>query len=52
MKKLVLTALLSFGLLSFSQNIKVQKWSYCKRISGKSPDSGIGSGETDKVNKK
>lgn len=44
MKKLVLGVLLSFGLLSFSQNIKVQKGSYCKGISGKSADSGSGSG--------
>ena len=44
MKKLVLGALLSFGLLSFSQNIKVHKGSYCKGISGKSADSGSGSG--------
>jgi len=44
MKKLVLGALLSFGMLSFSQNIKVQKGSYCKGISGKSADSGSGSG--------
>ena len=44
MKKLVLAALLSLGMLSFSKNIKVQKESYCKGISGKSADSGSGSG--------
>ena len=41
---LIIGVLLSFGLLSFSQNIKVQKGSYCKGISGKSADSGSGSG--------
>ena len=44
MKKLVLAALSSLGMLSFSQNIKVQKESYCKGISGKSADSGSSSG--------
>ena len=44
MKKIILVTLLLSGILSFSQNIKVQKGSYCKGISGKSADSGSGSG--------
>ncbi len=44
MKKLAVVTLLLLGTLSFSQNIKIQKGSYCKDISGKSADSGSGSG--------
>jgi len=43
-EKISFRSIIIIWLLSFSQNIKVQKGSYCKGISGKSADSGSGSG--------